>query len=581
MAGEPTAQTRLLRRLEEIYGRGDSDWPAWISRLLEHHPPAPAPQRPPWDEREVLLIAYGDHIREAGVPPLRALQRFLQVQRADELFRTLHLLPFFPSSSDDGFSVVDYRAVEPALGGWDEIRALADSFGLMFDLVLNHVSRQSDWFQQYLRGREPYLRYFLEVDPACDLTAVARPRSLPLLTEFATSRGPRHLWTTFSADQVDLNYACPQVLFEMAEIVLEYVRRGARILRLDAIAYLWKQVGTDCLHRPQTHAVVRFFRELLDLVAPHVLLLTETNVPHEENVSYFGQGDEAHLVYQFSLPPLLLDAILQGDARPLTAWLAGLAQAPPGTTYLNFTASHDGVGVRPLEGLVSETRFQQLVEATLARGGLYSTRRRPDGSDAPYELNITYFDACSAPGDPGTPEHISRFLATQAVMLALRGIPGVYLPSLFGGGNDLAGVQQSGQARRINRRKYDAGELAQTLGDRTSLAARVLRGYRQMLAVRIRQPAFHPDAGQEVWDDAPPAVVAVLRTCLDQRQQILVLANVSGVPQSFDWSLHGDFRPREDLLSGRRWPDSTRVELAPYQVLWLSPQARLPMDKGP
>ena len=313
---------------------------------------------------------------------------------------------------------------------------------------------------------------------------MTRPRSLPLLSEFETSRGRRHVWTTFSADQVDLNFAEPEVLREMTEVLLQYVQQGARIIRLDAIAYLWKQIGTSCIHLPQTHAVVKFLRELLAGTAPDVLLLTETNVPHAENISYFGDGDEAHLVYQFSLPPLVLDAWLNEDARPLVRWLAELAPAPPGATFLNFTASHDGIGVRPLEGLVPVERFLRLADTIRARGGMISTRHGPDGRDLPYELNVTYFDAVTEPGSRDTDLQVRRYLGTQALMLALRGIPAVYFSSLFGAGNDVAGAQQSGQARRINRRKFSSDELNTALERPESREARVLAGYRRLLAVR-------------------------------------------------------------------------------------------------
>lgn len=569
MAGQTTNLERLRQRLREIYGPPGETWLPRFARLVAKAAAGPEANGSPWDEREAVLIAYGDHVRTPGQYPLHTLHEFLTRHRFGEMFNIVHLLPFFPHSSDDGFSVIDYTAVDPALGNWDDVRRLGRSFDLMFDLVLNHVSQHSRWFQDYLRGQEPYVRYFHEVDPATDLSAVARPRSLLLLTEFATSRGPRHVWTTFSADQVDLNFAEPQVLLELAEVLLHYVRQGARIIRLDAIAYLWKQIGTACIHLPQTHAVVKFLRELLALAAPRTLLVTETNVPHAENISYFGDGDEAHLVYQFSLPPLVLDAWLSEDARPLVRWLADLTPAPPGAAFLNFTASHDGIGVRPLEGLIAAERFQRLADAIGARGGLISTRRGPAGRDLPYEFNIAYFDAVTEPGDRDSDLQVRRFLATQALMLALRGIPGVYFSSLFGAGNDVAGVQQSGQARRINRRKFPRDELNRALERSHSREARVLAGYRRLLAVRRGQTAFHPDAEQSVLPDVPPWLVAVRRVSLDGRQQILALVNVSGRPQSWEVPADIEFCPIRELIAGRRWPPAARVELGPYETAWL------------
>ncbi len=560
---------RFRQRLTEIYGPDGTAWASRFAELIAAAPSARQPAAPPWDERDAVLITYGDHVRAQGQPPLHALREFLLRHRCDEMFNVVHLLPFFPHSSDDGFSVIDYRTVDPELGGWDDVRELRRSFGLMFDLVLNHVSRHSRWFQEYLLGREPYVRYFHEVDPGTDLSAVTRPRSLPLLTEFETARGPRHVWTTFSADQVDLNFAEPQVLLEMAAVLLQYVQQGARIIRLDAIAYLWKQIGTACIHLPRTHAVVQFLRELLAWAAPEVLLLTETNVPHAENVSYFGAGDEAHMVYQFSLPPLVLDAWLNEDARPLVHWLAELVPAPPGAAFLNFTASHDGIGVRPLEGLVPVERFLGLADTIRARGGLVSTRHGPGGRDLPYELNVTYFDAVTEPGSRDTDLQVRRYLGTQALMLALRGIPAVYFSSLFGAENDVDGVQQSGQARRINRRKFAGVELSAALERPASREARVLAGYRQLLAVRRMQPAFHPDAPQHVWPNVPAWLVAVLRTSLDGRQRVLALVNVSGQEQRWPFPAEIPLGPVRELISGRPWPQAAQVVLGPYETVWL------------
>jgi len=569
MERQATNTDRLRQRLCGVYGPPGEAWLPQFASLAASAAGQREGSAPPWDERDAVLIAYGDHVHTPGEVPLHTLQQFLARHRFEEMFSILHLLPFFPHSSDDGFAVIDYTNVDPALGDWDDIHDLGRPFDLMFDLVLNHVSQHSRWFQDYLQGREPYARYFHEVDPAADLSAVARPRSLPLLTEFATSRGPRQLWTTFSADQVDLDFAEPRVLLEMAEVLLQYVRHGARIIRLDAIAYLWKQTGTACIHLPQTHAVVKFYRELLAQTAPRTLLLTETNVPHAENISYFGDGDEAHMVYQFSLPPLLLDAWLNEDARPLMRWLAELAPAPPGATFLNFTASHDGIGVRPLEGLVSAERFRRLADTIRTRGGLISTRHGPDGRDLPYELNVTYFDAVTEPAGRDTDLQVQRFLASQALMLALRGIPGVYFSSLLGAGNDVAGVERSGQARRINRRKFPRDELNRELARPEGREARVLAGYRRLLATRRRQPAFHPDAEQLVPRDVPPWLVAVLRVSPDQRQRILALVNVTGRRQSWELPAGVDFRPTRELIGGRAWPPAARIELDPYQTLWL------------
>jgi sucrose phosphorylase len=523
-----------------------------------------------WDQRDVLLICYGDQVQAPGQPHLQSLLEFLTSQDLPRVIRWLHLLPFFPSSSDDGFAVIDYCAVDSELGSWRDVEQLGRHFTLVFDLVINHVSAASEWFQQYLRGVPPCDRYFIEADPLADVSQVVRPRSLPLLTPVETNRGLRHVWTTFSSDQVDLDYRNPDVLLAMLDILLFYLQRGARVLRLDAIAYIWKELETACVHLRQTHAIVKLIRSVVDSVAPGCLLLTETNVPHEENLSYFGDGDEAHLVYQFSLPPLLLEAFVGGDARALQDWLAGLEPTRPGTAYVNFTGSHDGIGVRPLEGLLPAERITGLIDAVRQRGGHVSTRRAADGREVPYELNITFFDALRDPANRDPTRHIRRFLASQAIMLALRGIPAIYFHCLVGTPNDSAGVAATGWARSINRRKYAAEEIAALLDDTDSVQAQVFRAYRDLLAQRILQPAFHPDADQQVWPTTDPALLAFLRTAPDRQQQILVVANMSGLLKTMpmpEWHAPSAI---QDLVSGRPAPVlNRRLMLEPYQTVWL------------
>ncbi len=560
---------RVCSRLRSIYGdRGDVVLPRFLNLLNDYTAKQGVERSERWDQRDMVLITYGDQVGGSGQTPLSTLREFLTSNRLDECINTVHILPFCPYSSDDGFSVIDYRAVDPALGRWSDVQRLNENFELMFDLVLNHTSQQSRWFQDYLAGNEPCIRYFIEAEPGQDLSAVTRPRSLPLLTPFETSRGPRHLWTTFSPDQIDLNFAEPDLLIEMLDILLYYVQQGARIVRLDAIAYLWKEIGTACIHLPQTHEVVKLMRDVLDAVAPYVVLLTETNVPHKENVSYFGDGDEAHMVYQFSLPPLLLEAMLAQDAVPLKRWLLDLEAAPPGTTYFNFTASHDGVGVRPLEGLISEERFSALVDAAKRRGGLVSTMRNSDGRDTPYELNITYLDALSDPKNPDPQWHCRRFLTSQAIMLSLRGIPGIYFHSLVGTSNDHSGAQASGQPRRINRPKFAITELADALSTHGSIQQLVFQGYQHLLKTRARQPAFHPNADQVVWDTSDPAIVAFSRTSPGGDQTILVIANLSDHDKRFQYSQHTKMRPSKDLLAGKPIGADGFVDLERYQIVW-------------
>ena len=553
----------LRKRLQNLYGPKAVEVLPQIESLIEKYAIADA-LAASWDQRDAVLITYGDQIRSRDATPLATLHRFLTQGNLHRLINTVHLLPFFPYSSDDGFSVIDYRKVDPKAGDWDDIEALRTDCSLMFDLVLNHVSSQSDWFQSYLAGQVPFTRFFIECDPETDLSNVTRPRSLPLLTAVDTKRGPRHVWTTFSADQVDLNFSEPDVLVEMLDVLLLYASRGARIIRLDAIAYLWKKIGTNCIHLPETHEVVKLMRDVLQATMPQVLILTETNVPHAENVSYFGEGDEAQMVYQFSLPPLLLDAFVHSDPTPLRDWLRDLEPPASGTTYFNFTASHDGIGVRPLEGLVAPERLQSLVEHVRNRGGRVSTKANSDGTDSPYELNITYVDAIAEQEMPTEP-HADRFLASQAVMLALQGIPGIYFHSLVGTQNDLVGMELSNHARRINRHKYDLIELEQALNE-NPLQKRIYEGYQRLLEIRTQQVAFHPDTSQQVIETSHPTLLALMRGF--DNDSILCITNFGQESVTLNLTTFTENQFKVDLISETEILDAT-LSIPPGTTMWL------------
>lgn len=560
----------IRSRLETIYpGRDEEAW-SLLKPVLDRHAASADDLSPrPWSPADIALITYGGQVREPEKPPLQTLCEFLLEHDYQHLLNTVHILPFSPFSSDDGFSVIDYRQVDPELGDWSDVARLGEHFSLMFDLVLNHISSQSEWFQEFLKAEAPGKDYFVTVDPSIDLSQVTRPRSLPLLTEYDTASGKQHVWTTFSPDQVDLNYGNPQLLAEMIDILLEYADRGAEIIRLDAIAFLWKEIGTTCVHLPNTHEVVKLMRDAIELTAPNVWVLTETNVPHVDNVSYFGAGDEAHMVYQFSLPPLLLDALLFGDVGSLTAWLKALEPAPAGCTFFNFTASHDGVGVRPLEGLVPPERVDRLAEAVKARGGRVGTRRKPDGTDAPYELNVTYVDALGDPAGLEPELHARRFLASQAIMLSLQGIPGIYFHSLVGGQNDIAGMEASGHNRRINRKMPQRSELNASLAEAGSLQQLIFSGYQNLLRVRREQAAFDPEGPQRVLESGDAAVLAFQRSAPDDSQTIVVLLNVASEAKQVDLGSQVSAESATDLITGESHTANREFTLQPYQCMWL------------
>ena len=490
--------SRLEHHLSRIYP--DAIVPplveALIARVSAIGVQAAAPSAEKWSEQDVMLITYGDSILRPDEAPLRTLRHFVREHLADTI-SGVHVLPFYPYSSDDGFSVIDYRAVREDLGTWDDIAALAEDATLMADLVINHVSAESAWFGQFLAGEPPGVDYFVTHPPDTDVASVVRPRPHRVLVPFDTADGERHVWATFSADQVDLEFSNPDVLLEMVDVLFVYLAQGARWIRLDAIGFLWKELGTPCIHLPQTHEIVRLLRTLAEAVEPRAVLISETNVPNVENLSYFGNRNEAHAIYNFSLPPLLVDALIQGRSRHLRAWMMSMPPAPHGCAYLNFTASHDGIGVRPAEGLLDPDDLDTLVATMRRFGGEISQRALADGTLAPYEINITFFDAMKGTVRGEDKHQEARFLCSQAIMLGLEGVPAVYIHSLLACPNDHEGVERTGRARSINRHRWDAERLDALLADPSTPQARVLAAMKPAdLRCDGRQPAFHPDATQ-------------------------------------------------------------------------------------
>ncbi|MCP4425169.1 MAG: sugar phosphorylase, partial [Chloroflexi bacterium] len=554
---------KLYEHLAFLYGAERA--PTLLARLngivkqfQAQHPHLAAQSGPRVSERDVILITYGDMVQD-NAPPLRVLAGFLQKHLAG-LVSSVHFLPFFPYTSDDGFSVVDYWGINPDLGDWDDVAETGRHFRLMFDAVINHISASSEWFQGFLRGDEEFQDYFTVIEPDTDLSQVFRPRALPLLTEVETANGRKHVWTTFSADQIDLNFANPDVLLKIIELLLFYAANGAEFIRLDAIGFMWKEIGTNCLHLPQTHRAIQLMRRVLDEAAPRVALITETNVPHQDNISYFGDGtNEAQMVYNFSLPPLTLHAFHTGNAETLSRWAATLTLPSDEVTFFNFLASHDGIGLTPARGILDETAVRNLAERVKSLGGHVSYKNNPDGSQSPYELNINYLDALSDPDAPDEPIDLvaRRFLASQAIMLALRGAPGIYFHSLFGSRGWPEGEMESGRARTINREKLQRERLEQELADETSLRHHLFAGYANLLRQRTAHPAFHPNGGQEVLA-LHPALFTLRRVSVEGSAVLLCLHNVSN--EIVDVGLDGRFT---DLLSGDEYEGVVGVR--PYQ----------------
>ncbi|MCO5069937.1 MAG: sugar phosphorylase [Rhizobiaceae bacterium] len=523
-----------------------------------------------WSQADALIITYGNSIRDGQHKPLDLLRDFLET-RMSGVVNGVHILPFFPFTSDDGFAVTDYWKVDPTLGDWPDISRIGEKFSLMSDMVLNHVSSQGAWFNAYRQGQAPFDKFFVEASPDDDLTAVVRPRTTPLLQEIETTMGMRHIWCTFSHDQVDLNFRNPEVLLEILRIIRFHIDQGVRIIRLDAVAFIWKEPGTPSIHMPQTHAIVKLMRVLADYAAEKVILLTETNVPKAENLSYFGRRDEAHMVYNFPLPPLVLHAMLSGNVRHLRRWMRSMPPAPLGCAYFNFTASHDGIGMRPAEGLLPQDEIDRMIGTIRKIGGLVSMRSLPGGGEAPYEINCAYFDAMSRTFEGEEALKIDRFLCSQTIIMSLEGIPAFYIHSMVATSNDHEAVERRGMNRAINRHVWDYPELRALLDDPTSHHAEVLQALQSRLTLRARQPGFHPNATQLTLqlDDR---VLGVWRQSLDRTQSIFALHNVSPEPvemDSFSLNLIAD-EDWSDLISGDSIDPDGTILLAPYQCRWIS-----------
>jgi glycosidase len=553
-------EARIAPLVEQLYpGRGAEVRSRLVALAGDHahllrdrHVAAPS-------HETVYLITYGDGIRRTDETPLHTLAGFLRDQVGD-VVSDVHLLPMFPWTSDDGFAVVDHRAVNPELGTWTDIAELAEDHSLMFDFVANHTSSTSPWFLGWLAGDPAYHGYYLERDDTFDTSRVVRPRTTPLFHPFRRPDGSRAMaWTTFGDDQVDVDVRTPETLLELTDVLLGYLRRGASTIRLDAIGFLWKESGTTCLHLPQTHAVIKLWRAIVDAVLPGAQLITETNVPHVENVSYFGDGtDEASLVYQFALPPLVLHSFVTGSTARLADWATGIRPVSATATWFNFLASHDGIGLRASEGILDDDERDALVRRIHDHGGRVSMALRPDGTSVVYELNLSYLDALCTPDEARDPAVLAaKTLAAHSILLAFVGVPAIYYHSLVGSPPDHDGMVRTGISRRINRGVLDADRLVEEL-EHDPRRREVFTGMRRLLALRRGQAALSPYAAQRVerLDDR----VLALRRAEGTRDEMLCLTNVSAEPVALP-GVSG-----HDVVTDRHVDD---LVLPPWGYAWL------------
>lgn len=584
---------RMFDRLVFLYGKKKAEeWMPELRRILKvHHAHKPMKliekekdfnPRDLFTERDMVLITYGDMIRSRKNTGLATLHKFVKKYNRGAV-NTLHILPFFPYSSDRGFSVVDYKQVDSNLGTWQDILEMDKDYKLMFDAVLNHCSSRSDMFKEFLNGNPHFKDFFIAYKSPHDLTPeqrskIFRPRTSDILTRFDTFDGPRYVWTTFSADQVDLNFRNPAVLMSVLEGLLFYIRNGANLLRMDAVTYIWAEPGTESVHLPHTHEIVKLIRDVMDTVAPGVAIITETNVPHKLNVSYFGNGyDEAHMVYNFALPPLVLHTFYREDATALSKWAKELRSPSKVATFFNMLDTHDGIGLMGVKGILSEEDIDFMIEKAKGHGALINYKMTKDRTHEPYEINSTWWSALNDDKkDEDINLQIKRALASRSISLVIQGVPAVYIHGILGTQNDHKLVKKTKVNRDINRGMIDPKAVEKELQDPTARFSRIRRLASDAYLKRTRERAFHPHGRQRVLMISP-SVFTVFRTSPEGDQHILAMTNVTSKTCQIDIPLSRlNIKEKRwfDLVGEREWEaedNKLSITLKPYDIIWLKP----------
>ena len=553
-------ETEILEFSDNIYNLIVSKKTLHASSLLSDQ----------WSEKTTVLITYANSITSTNnMSPLSSLQKFVS-SKCQQFIDTVHILPFFPSSSDDGFAVKDYYNIDNEFGDWKDIINISKSFRVMADVVINHGSSEGVWFKNFIKGEGRGHDYFLSFDNTFDITEVVRPRTSPLLNTFDTHDGTRYLWCTFSKDQVDYNFNNPKVINEFVEIILYYLKMGITIFRFDAVAFLWKRIGTSCMNLEKTHEIIRLFRTIIDYLSPYTVLVTETNTPAAENVSYFGNGNEAHWIYNFSLPPILIYSVLIGNASYLEKLTMSMPPSQIGTSYLNFIASHDGIGLRPVETFLTKIEVERFTQLMENNGGKITYRSTNTDVDEPYEINISLFDAMKETFSKEKKLFIERYICIHTIMMSLEGVPAFYIHSLFGTENDYALYQKTGHNRSLNRGKIDYNKI-KTESTNTK-ESKIYNKLKELLLIRRNQPAFHPNAlqftlhlGNELY--------GIWRQSIDKTQSIFCITNITEeivTLSLLDINLD-DADKWHDLIAQEAVEDNiSNIELKPYQTVWLS-----------
>ncbi len=519
-------------------------------------------------EKTTLVICYGDSVYSEKKKSIRVFQSFFQ-KKLKNYFNTIHFLPFYPSSSDSGFAVKDHYKVDNKLGNWLDIKSISKSTNVMADMVINHSSARGLWFKNFLKKKEPGKDYFLTVDNKFDTSKVIRPRDHTLLKKIKIFNQSDYLWRTFSPDQIDLNFRNPSVLIQFIKIMIHLINNGVTIFRLDAIAYLWKENGTKCINLKQTHEIIKLLRNIINLLNIQTTIITETNLPENENLSYFGKNDEANWIYNFSLPPLLIHAFLFENSSYLNKWSKNLPNTKNDNCYLNFIASHDGIGIRPTEGLLNKKTLNNFLNRLKKNGSKFSYRKVQNKAKKVYEANITVFDALKKSDyDIKGKFYLERYISCHAIMISFEGIPAIYFNSIFGTSNDEAKYIITGNNRDVNRYRWNFKNITNKLKNNKSKQNIFYQNICNLLNIRRKQKAFHPNA-LRINLNFGKKVYAFKRVSIDKKQTILCITNLSSKIQKTEISQK--YLKMKNLINSKiQIEDRKFLVLRPFETIWLS-----------
>jgi amylosucrase len=607
--------TELRDPLVALYGddpRFDTQWRALLEaiartaggregalRALDHEREI----TPDWLQREQAIgyVTYVD--RFAGT--LNGVRERLPYLR--ELgISYLHLMPLLharPEPNDGGYAVVDYGAVEPALGTMDDLRALADDLraagmALCVDVVLNHTAREHPWARAAVAGDQRALAFYRTFADRAEPDAYERtlPEVFPATAPGSFTWEPaleRWVWTTFNAYQWDLDYSNPAVFRAMAEAMLELAAAGVDVLRLDAVPFLWKRKGTNCQNQPEVHQLLQAFRAAMRIAAPAVAFKAEAIVSPRDLVGYLGagrhEGKECDLAYHNVLMVLGWSALASGRVALLTSALRSMPPVPPGAGWVTYVRCHDDIGWAITDedaGAVGEDAhlhrrfladfYAGDFPASFARGARFQLEphtgeARTSGTTA----SLAGLEAARESGDDLALElALRRILLLYAVAFAHGGLPLVYMGDELGLLNDHA--WEDDPARREDNRWMHRPAMdwaaAEQRGNPDSVQGRLWEGLRRLMAARRATRAAHVQgAAQPLWT-GNDHVFGLLRSQAGER--LLLLANFT--PERQPVGLGVVSERGLELTQDAAQPDGRplvieqdTLVLEPYQYLWL------------